>query len=74
MRLFTWLSFLCLLYAGDKDTSKDASERRFVTGSRFFIWAYDVVAGVFHRRDGQHEDQRDGRGEPGQRGHLRDQL
>lgn len=36
--------------------------------------AYDVISGVFDRRDGQNEDQRDGCGEPGQRGHLWDTL
>lgn len=36
--------------------------------------SYYVIAGIFHRCYGQHEDERDGRGEPGQRGDLRDEL
>lgn len=35
---------------------------------------YDVIAGVLHTRDGQHEEQRDSGGEPGQGGHRRDGL
>lgn len=74
------ITFVSLLQDRDgkkylyRETTSNVCCRIFLLLLNLNFWLYDVIAGVLDTRDGQHEEQRDSGGEPGQRGHRRDGL